>query len=79
MSRADDAFITNRSRKGFPVNRNVAVPSIAIRSLFATAAAVITVSIGGFIDYLATDYATTSPTTVQSTATQAVALAPAIE
>ncbi len=47
--------------------------SAAARSFFATAAVVMTVSIGGFIDYLATGYATGPHSTVQVAATQAVA------
>jgi hypothetical protein len=50
-------------------------PSIAARSVFVAAAVVITASIGGFIDYLATDYATAPQATVQAAATQAVARA----
>ena len=49
-------------------------PSTAARSVFAVAAVVITASIGGFIDYLATDYATAPQATVQSAATQTVAM-----
>jgi hypothetical protein len=58
------------------MNREFARPSIATRSMFAAAAVVITVSVGGFIDYLANDYATAPHTTVQVPATKAVALAP---
>jgi hypothetical protein len=50
-------------------------PSTAARSVFAAAVVVITASIGGFIEYLATDYATAPHATVQAAATQAVALA----
>lgn len=50
-------------------------PSAAVRSVFAAAAIVITASIGGFIDHLATDYKTAPRATVQAAATQAVALA----
>ena len=50
-------------------------PSITARSVFVAAAVVITASIGGFIDYLATDYATAPQATVRAAATQAVALA----
>ena len=50
-------------------------PSITARSVFVAAAVVITASIGGFIDYLATDYATAPQATVQAAATQAVTLA----
>ncbi len=49
-------------------------PSTAARSVFAAAAIVITASIGGFIDYLATDYATAPQATVQAAATQTVAM-----
>jgi hypothetical protein len=49
-------------------------PSTAARSIFAAAAVVITASIGGFIDYLATDYATAPQAAVQAAAPQAVAL-----
>ena len=49
-------------------------PSTAARSVFAAAAVVITASIGGFIDYLATDYATAPQATVQAAAPQIVAL-----
>lgn len=49
-------------------------PSNAARSVFAAAAIVITASIGGFIDYLATDYATAPQATVQAVAPQAVAV-----
>jgi len=47
--------------------------STTARSVFAAAAIFITASIGGFIDYLATDYATAPQATVQATAPQAVA------
>ena len=50
-------------------------PSTAARSVFVAAAVAITASIGSFIDYLATDYATAPQATVQAAATQAVALA----
>ena len=46
-------------------------PSTAARSVVAAAAVVITASIGGFIDYLATDYAM-GPQAVQAAAPQAV-------
>ena len=49
--------------------------STTARSVFAAAAISITVSIGGFIDYLATDYATAAQATVQAAAPQAVAVA----
>ena len=49
--------------------------SSATRSVCAAAAVVITASIGGFIEYLATDYAIAPQTTVSAAATQAVALA----
>ncbi len=50
-------------------------PTPAVRSVFAAAAVAITASIGGFIEYLATDYATAPQETVQAAAMQAVALA----
>ncbi len=43
--------------------------SAAARSVFAAAAVVITASIGGFIDYLATDYAAAPQATVLAAAT----------
>lgn len=48
--------------------------STAARSVFAAAAIVITASIGGFIDYLATDYATAPQATVQAAVHQVVAV-----
>lgn len=38
------------------MNREFTSSSAAARSLFAAVAVVVTLSIGGFIDYLATDY-----------------------
>ena len=57
------------------MKREFTQSSTAARSVFAAAAVVITASIGGFIEYLATDYATAPQTTVLAAATQAVALA----
>jgi hypothetical protein len=57
------------------MKRELTQPSAGIRSVFAVVAIVITASIGGFIDHLATDYKTAPRTTVQAAATQAVALA----
>ena len=48
------------------MNREFTHPSIAARSVFAAAAVVITASIGGFIEYLATDYAIAPQTTVHA-------------
>ena len=50
--------------------------STTARSVFAAAAVVITASIGGFIDYLATDYASETQATIEAAATQAVAIVP---
>lgn len=47
--------------------------STTARSVFAAAAVVITASIGGFIDYLATDYATATQATVLAAAAARVA------
>jgi hypothetical protein len=61
------------------MNRQFAAPGLAIRSVFAAAAVVITVSIGGFIDYLASGYVTTPHTSVHALATEAVALTHAVD
>ena len=56
------------------MNREFAPSSTATRSVLAVAAVVITASIGGFIDHLATDYAS-APYAAQATAKSTVALA----
>lgn len=56
------------------MNRKFA-PSAAARSVFAAAAVVITASIGGFIDYLATDYAVAAQRIVVAETSQVFALA----
>ena len=48
--------------------------STAARFVFAAAAFVITASIGGFIDHLATEYATPSHANVASAAPQMAAI-----
>lgn len=55
------------------MNREFTPSSPAARSIFAAVAVVVTMSIGGFIDYLATDYA--SHGSVQATAKQTVVVA----
>jgi hypothetical protein len=55
------------------MNREFTPSSPAARSLFAAVAVVVTLSIGGFIDYLATDYAANG--SVQATAKQTVVVA----
>lgn len=55
------------------MNREFNPSSPAARSVFAVVAVVVMMSIGGFIDYLATDYATHG--SVQTTAKQAVVIA----
>lgn len=55
------------------MNREFNPSSPAARSIFAAVALVVTLSIGGFIDYLATDYATHGG--VQATAKQTVVVA----
>lgn len=48
--------------------------STTARSVFAAAAVVITASIGGFIDHLATGYPTAPRASVQSVAPQVAAI-----
>jgi hypothetical protein len=48
------------------MNREFNPSSAAARSIFAAVALVVTLSIGGFIDYLATDYATHGSVQAQS-------------
>ncbi len=55
------------------MNREFPQSSAAARSMFAAVAIVITVSIGGFIDYLATDYVPQG--SVQAKAKQPVVVA----
>lgn len=57
------------------MKREFTQPSAAVRSVFAAVAIVITASIGGFIDHLATSYGTASHLTVQATTPPVVALA----
>lgn len=52
------------------MNRKFNPSSAAARSVFAAVAVVVTMSIGGFIDYLATDYVPHG--SVQATAKQTV-------
>ena len=55
------------------MNREFNPSSPAVRSIFAAVTVVVTMSIGGFIDYLATDYAPHG--SVQATAKQTVVVA----
>lgn len=55
------------------MNRKFNPSSSAARSIFAGVALVVTLSIGGFIDYLATDYVPHE--SVQATAKQTVVVA----
>ena len=55
------------------MNREFNPSSAAARSIFSAIAVVVTMSIGGFIDYLATDYAPHG--SFQATAKQTVVVA----